>query len=135
MSFVHSLLIWRSNLPYTDPVKRRLAPVFHVFLVSLIAILCVAIVLSLIITRVSISALVALVPAFIFGFALAGGLYVLHKGYFSWAVGFIIIALLVNQERSFLTSGFLRNQQALLTSMWPLMLAAFLLSRRWFVLT
>jgi PAS domain S-box-containing protein len=123
-----------SQLPYTDPIQRRLAPVFQIFLVGLIAILLLAIMMSLIITGLSVSALMALGPAFIFGCALMGGLYVLRRGHFTVAMGLIILALLINQERSLLVSGFFRNQQALLTSIWPLMLAAFLLNRRWFVL-
>jgi hypothetical protein len=123
-----------SQLPFTDPIQRRLAPVFQIFLVGLIAILLIAVMMSLIITGLSVSALRGLSPAIVFGFALVGGLYVLRRGHFHVAVGLIILALLINQERSLLVNGFFRNQQVLLTSIWPLMLAAFLLKRRWFIL-
>lgn len=135
MGFLQSFLRWHRDLPYTDPFRRRLAPIFQIFLVSLIAILLFAVVLSLIITGVSAQAFTGLLPTLAFGLALVGGLYALRKGNFSLAIGVIILALLVNQERTLLTSGFLRNQQSLLTSVWLLMLAGFLLSRRWLILT
>jgi PAS domain S-box-containing protein len=135
MSLIQLLSRWHTNLPYTDPIKRRLAPVFQVFLVGLIAILLFAVVLSLIITGPSLQALAGLMPAFVFGLALVIGLYTLRRGKFNVAIGIIVVALLLNQERNLLVNGFLQNQQALLTSIWPLMLAGFLLNRRWLILT
>lgn len=135
MNLIQAFRQWHTNLPYADPIKRRLAPLLHIFFVSLIAVLLLAIILSLIITGLSAEALIGLAPAFILGLALIGGLYALRRGNFNWAVGIIIVALLINQERSLLLNGFLQNQQALLTSILPLMLAGFLLNRRLFFLT
>ncbi|MEO8609983.1 MAG: PAS domain S-box protein [Chloroflexota bacterium] len=135
MGLIQSLLRWHRNLPYTDPLKRRLAPVFQIFLVSLIVILLFAIILSLMISGLTAQGITNLAPALVFGLALVGGLYALRRGNFNWAIGIIIVSLLLNQERTLLLSGFLRNQQALLTSIWALMLAGFLLSRRWLILT
>jgi|GEM_PF-2274477 len=134
MGLFKKFRIWLAKLPYNDPIERRLAPVLQLFFISLIAILLLAIVLSLIITGLSVQALVGLVPGFIFGLALVVGLYVLRRGYFNGALGLIIVALLVNQARSLLVTGFFANQQILLSSILPLTLAAFLLGRRLFIL-
>ena len=135
MRQIQSFRGWLTDLPFTDPIKRRLAPVLQIFFISFIAVLLLAIVLSLFITGVTAQALVGLVPAFIFGLALVGGLYALRRGYFNWAIGIIIVSILLNQARSLAVSGFLQNQQALLTSTLALTLAAFLLSRWLFFLT
>jgi PAS domain S-box-containing protein len=135
MRLIHSFRGWLSELPYTDPIERRLAPVLQIFFVSIIAALLFAIVLSILITGLTAEALAGLIPAAIFGLALWGGLYILRRGYFNWAIGIIIVALLFNQARSLSSAGFFRNQQTLLTSMLALTLAAFLLSRRLFLLT
>lgn len=135
MRLIQTFRGWLARLPYTDPIQRRLAPVLQIFFVSIIAALIFALFLSILITGLTAEALVGLIPAVIFGLALWGGLYALRRGYFNWAIGIIIIAMLLNQARSLSTAGFFRNQQTLLTSLLALTLAAFLLSRRWFILT
>lgn len=135
MRQIQSFRGWLTDLPFTDPIKRRLAPVLQIFFISFIAVLLLAIVLSLVITGVTAQALVGLIPAFIFALALVGGLYALRRGYFNWAIGIIIVSILLSQARSLAVNGFFRNQQALFTSMLALTLAAFLLNRRLFFLT
>ena len=135
MRLIQSFRGWLSRLPYTDPIERRLAPVLQIFFVSIIAALLFAIVLSILITGLTAEALTGLIPLVIFGLALWGGLYILRRGYFNWAIGIIIFSMLLNQARSLQSAGFFRNQQILLTSLLALTLAAFLLSRRLFILT
>jgi len=126
---------WFGDLPYTDPIKKRLAPVLQGFYTALIAALLLAIVLAFILLGTSWLTPSNLVATALFILATVGGLRLLRRGYLNWALGLIIVTLMLNEARSLAASGFLQSQQTLLNTIFPLTLAAFLLGRRALIFT
>src|SRR5437773_827217 len=97
--------MWLNDLPITDPIERRQAPLIQLLLLALLAAALLAIPFLFIGVaansgqRLSIVSSVALIGGFV------GALVTLRRGYFRLAVALAALAFLPGQAISLLSAG------------------------------
>jgi rsbT co-antagonist protein RsbR len=126
--------VWLNDLPLTDPIERRQAPLIQLMLLALLAAALLALPFIFIGVaansgqRLSIFSSVVLILSFV------GALVILRRGHFRLAVALTALAFLPGQAISLLSAGTHQSGLLFLLFMIPLTLVG-LLGGRWALLT
>jgi rsbT co-antagonist protein RsbR len=126
--------VWLNDLPLTDPIERRQAPLIQLLLLALL----VAALLALPFIFVGVAAnrgqRLSIFSAAVLIFSFAAALVTLRRGYFRLAVALTALAFLPGQAISLLSAGTQQSGLLFLLFMIPLTLVG-LLGGRWALLT
>lgn len=119
---------WLENVPIQDPIHQPLAPVLQsVLLVMMVAVLA-ALIMNVFVFGVSSLTLEGLLPYTLFMIAPLITFALIRRGFFTWSLAIIIIAMLLGQAQTLVDVGLSQNKDILLISIVPITIAGLLLN-------
>ncbi len=125
--------VWLNDLPLTDPIERRQAPLIQVMVLALLAAALLALPFLFIGVAANNGQRLSIVSSVLLILAFVGALVTLRRGYFRSAVALTALAFLPGQAISLLSAGTHQSGLIFLLFMIPLTLVG-LLGARWALL-
>src|SRR4051794_8472856 len=122
--------VWLDDLPLTDPIERRQAPLIQLMLLVLIGAALLAVPFLFIGVAANRGQNLSIISSIVLILGFAGALVLLRRGYFRPAVALPALAFLPGQAISLLSAGAHQSGLSFLLVMIPLTLVG-LLRARW----
>src|SRR5215212_11706047 len=97
--------IWLNDLPLTDPIERRQAPLIQLMLLTLLAAALLAVPFLFVGVAANRGQLLSLISSIVLILAFAAALVILRRGYFRLAVALTALAFLPGQAISLFSAG------------------------------